>query len=169
MPKKGPHLDGATRAAGPTDRGLLRLGRAIRHMREDRGWSQAELVRRIMLAEGQDADHVKGVTNNMRVSRAETGYPITMRNLTGFALAFGYRTAIDWLADVFAQDALTPPAPVLSADEQGLLADYRAADPTMRPLVRLLAKESSKRAGLGRAERSSAQAAHPGRPRGRRH
>ena len=52
---RGSRKPAATKAAGPTDRGLLRLGRAIRHMREDRGWSQAELVRRIMLAEGQDA------------------------------------------------------------------------------------------------------------------
>lgn len=133
MPVKGSHLWAATAADGPRLRGQRRLGHAVRVMREARGWTQSQLVRRILIAEGVDPEKAKTVTNNMRVSRIENGQPITLRNLTGFALAFGYRTVIDWLADVFAADGET-----ISADERAVLEGYRTATEEGKRLIQVL-------------------------------
>lgn len=123
----------ATPADGPRLRGQRSLGHAIRVMREARGWSQAELVQRILMAEGVEPERALRTKNNMRVSRIETGKPITLRNLTGFALAFGYRNVIDWLADLFAPDA------ELNADEQAVLRGYRTATAEGRRLILVMA------------------------------
>lgn len=131
MPKIAPHRKDATRASGPAERGFRLIGRAIRNMRLERQWTQVELAKRILRAEGYDEDYVKDFADNMRVSRCEQGHPTTLRNLTGFALAFGYRTVWDWLEDVFGGSDLTE-------REKELLTSYRATDPAGHPAVMAL-------------------------------
>jgi transcriptional regulator with XRE-family HTH domain len=102
------------------------MGRAIRNMRIDRGWTQEQLALRIIQAEGYDATKQKAY--NAKVSRREQGHPTTLRTLTGFALAFGYRNVWDWFADLF-RDA------DLSESEAALLAKYRETGPASLPVV----------------------------------
>jgi transcriptional regulator with XRE-family HTH domain len=120
MPKFGPHRTHPERAQSSADRGFQRMGRAIRQMRLDRGWTQDQLAQRILQAEGYDAKKQKAY--NAKVSRREQGHPTTLRTLTGFALAFGYRNVWDWFADLF-RDA------DLSESESALLAKFRETGP----------------------------------------
>jgi transcriptional regulator with XRE-family HTH domain len=99
MPKLGPHRTHPERAASSADKGFQRLGHAIRRMRIDRGWTQEQLALRILRAEGYEVTKQKAY--NAKVSRREQGHPTTLRTLTGFALAFGYRNVWDWFADLF--------------------------------------------------------------------
>jgi transcriptional regulator with XRE-family HTH domain len=99
MPRLGPHRTHPERSASSADKGFQRLGHAIRRMRVDRGWTQEQLALRILRAEGYEVTKQKAY--NAKVSRREQGHPTTLRTLTGFALAFGYRNVWDWFADLF--------------------------------------------------------------------
>ena len=156
MPKIASHRKDATRASGPAERGFRLVGRAIRNMRLERHWTQVELGKRILRAEGYDEAYVRDFADNMRVSRCEQGHPTTLRNLTGFALAFGYRTVWDWLEDIFGGSEL-------SEREKELLESYRATDPAGHPAVMALLEAlqstaHARKAGGTRAPR------RPGRP-----
>jgi transcriptional regulator with XRE-family HTH domain len=126
MPKFGPHRTHPERAQSSADRGFQRMGRAIRNMRIDRGWTQEQLALRILQAEGYDATKQKAY--NAKVSRREQGHPTTLRTLTGFALAFGYRNVWDWFADLFRDAGLSEP-------EAALLAKYRETGPAALPVL----------------------------------
>ena len=156
MPKIGSHRTHATRADAPAEKGFRQIGRAIRTMRELRGWTQVELGRRILRAEGYDDAYVRDSLDNMRVSRRENGHPTTLRNLTGFALAFGYRNVWDWFADIFDSSDL-------NAREKELLASYRATDPAVHQSVMLLL-EAVRNTTRGRKAGGRTVPKPPGRP-----
>ena len=104
----------------------------VRDMRTARGWSQADLAARIAQAEGRPTVTKDGTTRRVdqaRVSRLELGYPATMKNLKGFANAFGFVSVMEWLVA----------ATAVSESEQELLDRFRVLDEAQRRLVLLLA------------------------------
>lgn len=116
-----PGLRGSRKPPAPKSADALRLGRLVLGMRLDRGWNQTELAARIERAEGRPAVTRNGSPRDPdqnRVSRVENGFPVTLRNLKGFAQAFGFRSVLEWLLA----------ATTLSESEQELVERFRSLE-----------------------------------------